>query len=77
MTCPKEELVLIICQLPTFVAHILWNVLSIEHRECGGFFHYFTPLCNLLITVNSAINFLIYFLFNKRFRTVFQETLCK
>ena len=70
-------LVFMICQLPALINQLLWNILADEHRQCGGFQYYFSRLCNLLVIINSAINFLIYFLFNKRFRTVFLETVCK
>ena len=70
-------LVFTVCQLPALVNQLLWNILSDGHRICGGFQYYFSCLSNLLVIINSAINFLIYFLFNKRFRTVFLETVCK
>ena len=70
-------LVFIIGQTPALVNQILWNVLSNHHRECHGFQFYFQRISNALVISNSAVNFLIYFLFNKRFRQVLVTMVCR
>lgn len=39
--------------------------------------YYFYNIFNLLKLINSAVNFPIYFLLNKRFASVFKSTMCK
>ncbi len=70
-------LVFTVCQAPALVNQILWNALTDEARACKGFQFYFQRISNLLVTVNSAANFLIYFLFNTRFRQVLMQNVCK
>lgn len=70
-------LVFTVCQAPALVNQILWNVLPDHARFCGGFQFYFQRISNMLVILNSSVNFLIYFLFNTRFRQVLLETICK
>ena len=70
-------LVFIICQSPALVNQILWNVLPDKARKCGYFQFYLSKLSNALVILNSSVNFLIYFLFNTRFRQVLVECFCK
>ena len=70
-------LVFIIAQTPAMVNQILWNVFSDEYRQCHGFQFYFSRISNALVIANSAVNFPIYFRFNKRFRHVLLSVVCK
>ena len=69
-------LVFTICQAPALVTQICWTVLPETARRCGGFQYYYSRVSNLLVILNSSVNFLIYFLFNQRFRQVLLENMC-
>ena len=69
-------MVFTVCQVPALVNQILWNVLPDQSRQCGGFQFYFRNVSNMLVIANSAVNFVIYFLFNTRFKQILMETLC-
>ena len=69
-------IVVIACQLPALVNQVLWNVLPNEARNCGGSHFYVRPIANMLVILNSAVNFVIYTLFNKSFRDVLIKNVC-
>ncbi|KAI0240620.1 FMRFamide receptor, partial [Lamellibrachia satsuma] len=69
-------IVFIICQVPALVNQVMWNVAPDEARTCGGFQFYLRNIANMLVILNSAVNFIIYILFNKRFRHVLIQTVC-
>ena len=66
-------IVFTICQSPALATQILWNILSDSARDCGGFQYYFSRISNLLVIVNSSVNFVIYYSFNTRFRQVLRQ----
>ena len=68
--------VIIICQVPALINRVMWTVTPDEARRCGGFQFYLSHIANMLVIFNSAINFVIYVLFNKRFRLVLVQTAC-
>ena len=68
--------VFIICQVPALINRVMWNVAPDEARQCGGFQFYLRHIANMLVIFNSAINFVIYVFFNKRFRLVLIQTAC-
>ena len=70
-------LVFTVCQAPALVNQILWNVLPDTSRQCGGFQFYYSRVCNFLVMLNSSVNFVIYFLFNTKFRQVLVQLVCK
>ena len=70
-------LVFTVCQAPALVNQILWNVLPNIARHCGHFQYYYQRVSNMLVVLNSSVNFLIYFLFNTRFRQVLIQCICK
>ena len=69
-------IVFIACQVPTFFSYVLMEVMPIDSRFCGGFFVDFGPIVDMLITLNSSVNFLIYIIGNKAFRDVLMEKAC-
>lgn len=69
-------LVFIICQTPALANKFMWSVLDNDARACGGFQFYFSRLSNVLVIINSAVNFVIYFFFNTRFRQVLVHEMC-
>lgn len=70
-------LVFTLCQAPALVNQTLWNFLPDNARSCGGFQFYYSRISNTLVILNSAVNFLIYFFFNTRFRQVLIQSVCK
>ena len=70
-------LVFTICQAPALATQIFWTVLPDSARACGGFQYYWSRISNAMVILNSSINFLIYFLFNQRFRQVLLENMCR
>ena len=66
--------VFIICQIPAFVGYALLNMTSDNAKFCGGYDFYLRPVANMLLVLNSAVNFDIYVVFNKRFRQVLTQT---
>ena len=70
-------IVFITCQLPALINQIMWNTLSNISRECGGLQYYFSKISNCLVIVNSSVNFVIYLLFNTRFKQVLLQLFCK
>ena len=70
-------IVLIVCQLPSAVSRVLWIVAPRAAFNCGGYLFYMWPISNSVIIFNSAVNFLIYIVCNKRFRGVLIRKVCK
>ena len=70
-------IVLIVCQLPALVTRMLWIAASEGAYRCGGYMFYIVPVTNMLVVLNSAVNFVIYIMFNKRFRNVLMEKVFK
>ena len=68
--------VFIICQVPALINRVMWIVAPVDTTHCGGFQFYLWPIATMLVIFNSAINFVIYILFNKRFRHVLIQTAC-
>ena len=67
----------IVCQLPALVTRMLSIDATEEASRCGGYMFYIVPITNMLVILNSAINFIIYIIFNKRFRDVLMEKVFK
>ena len=63
-------IVFIACQVPTFVGYALYEVSPSGALGCRGVLFYFGQIANMLITLNSSINFFIYIVANKAFRGV-------
>jgi len=68
-------IVFIVCQTPALANRFMWSVLDDGARDCGGVQFFFSRLSNLLVITNSAVNFVIYFLFNTRFRQILVQGL--
>ena len=62
-----------VCQFPALVTQLSWNFLPNTARLCGGFQFYFSRVSNALVVTNSAVNFIVYFRFNKRFRSILTQ----
>ena len=68
--------VFITCQLPAVINFAILESTSHQASGWGGYQLYVTPVTNALVLLNSAVNFVIYAVFNKRFRHVLTQTVC-
>ena len=66
--------VFITCQLPAVINFAILESTSHQASGWGGYQLYVTPVTNALVILNSAVNFVIYAVFNKRFRHVMTIT---
>ena len=69
-------IVFIACQVPTFFAYVLAEVLPYGAHDCGGRLFYLVPIVDVLVTLNSSINFVMYIIANKAFRNMLLEKVC-
>ena len=67
--------VFIVCHTPDRVYQIVRHFGTREQARCGGFLFYFAYLCNLLIIISSSSNFIVYYMFRKRFRKILWQKL--
>ncbi len=65
----------VICHLPDRLLHIFQYVIRYEDRGCGTAMYFLYALTNLLIILNSSINFFIYYVCRRRFRRILRSTL--
>ncbi|XP_062611367.1 FMRFamide receptor-like [Saccostrea cucullata] len=63
--------VFLICQLPSIADNILFTIFDQGVLQCSLHYVHLTSISNLMVTVNSAVNFILYCVFGKRFRRVF------
>lgn len=70
-------IVFLVCQLPSIADNILWTIFDTKQLNCSIHYIRFTTISNLMVVINSAINFILYCLFGKRFRKVFIKIFCK
>ena len=69
-------IVFIVCQVPTCVCSVLLDVFQLEYT-CGSVVFYLGCIADILVIFNSAINFIIYILTNRRFRDVLLKHVCR
>ena len=70
-------IVFVLCQTPALINQIFWTVLAQTERDCGKFHFYYTKVCDLLVIINSSVNFIIFCLFGNSFRKIFIDALCE
>lgn len=63
--------VFLLCQLPSIADNILWTMFDKSKLQCSLHYIRLTSITNLMVIVNSAVNFILYCVFGKRFRRVF------
>ncbi|KAK2168985.1 hypothetical protein LSH36_13g26050 [Paralvinella palmiformis] len=61
--------VFICCQTPTFIDHVLWTFVDSSERKCGHWHYYYTAISDTMAVLNSSVNFVIYVLTSRKFRT--------
>ena len=69
--------VLIVCQLPRIALPVLVLNQPLDVVISSGILCSVLPISNTLVVFNSAVNFFIYILFNKSFRDVLIQQVCK
>lgn len=60
--------VFIVCQTPTFIDRVVWAFFDKGHRECGRWHYYYTAVGDLMVVLNSSVNFIVYVLASRKFR---------
>ena len=68
--------VFLACQLPALVDNMMVTIFGLEKLNCSVDWVRFTTISNLLVVVNSAVNFILYCTVGKRFRKVFIKIFC-
>ena len=68
--------IFIVCQTPALINQIFWATFGESQRKPGGFHFYYTRVSDLLVVLNSSVNFVIYCLFGRTFRRLFIDCLC-
>ncbi|XP_052817379.1 FMRFamide receptor-like [Mya arenaria] len=63
--------VFLACQFPALVDNIIVALFDYGDLKCSVQWVRFTTISNLLVVVNSAVNFILYCILSKRFRRVF------
>ncbi len=70
-------IVFIACQTPAAINQILYYLLDDSYKEsCTKYMHYF-HLCNLIILINSSVNFIIYCVLRRQFQQELVALLCR
>ncbi len=67
--------VFIVCQTPNPIRRAMKALIPVENHGCGSAYNYFGIFTTCMICVNSATNFILYWLFNPRFRKSFKQKL--
>ena len=61
-------IVFIVCQMPASVNQILFYIVDDVQKTTCSYYQKYYHACNLLITTNSSVNFIIYCVFRKQFQ---------
>jgi len=64
----------VLCQILNCVEYTLSTVMPENVQFCGGYGFYLRPVADMLLVLNSAVNFVFYVIFNERFRHVPAQT---
>ena len=70
-------IVFIICHVPTLVSRIVYYLVPYKTLILNDVWIFTYDIATMLVILNSAVNFFIYILANKRFRDVLTETICR
>ena len=69
--------VFIICHVPSIVVEMVSIVAPFDVLISNEVWYVVTDISDVLVILNSAVNFAIYTLANKRFREVLTKTICR
>ena len=70
-------IVFITCHVPTLVSRIVYYLVPYETLILNDVWIFTYDIATMLVILNSAVNFFIYILANKRFRAVFTDMICR
>jgi len=68
--------IFLVTQTPAYVNQLLYYFLAETHYECGNAYFYYFHLSNLVVSSNSAFNFVVYCACRRNFRRRL-ATLCR
>jgi len=61
--------VFMVCQTPTFIDRIVWAFVDKNQRaQCGHWHYYYTAVGDVMVILNSSVNFIVYVLASRKFR---------
>ena len=66
-------LVFMCCQAPARIVQLAW---SYKYTHCKEFQYYLIHISNTFEVLNSSVNFAVYFVFRRRFRSIFWSSIC-
>ena len=70
-------IVFLFCQTPAAITRLLGFIMDKHTRyECGQFLFFFPSISNLLVFINSSVNFFIYCFCSKSFRVNLTKLVC-
>ena len=69
-------LILLICHTPDSIRKIVEILVPFNKRGCHTPYYYTHLSCNLLIVLNSSVNFILYYFIRKGFRQALYSKLC-
>ena len=61
----------IVCNVTAMTSHLLWSLEECYKQRLdylGGYRQYFSLVGNVMVTFNSAVNFVVYCVFSRNFR---------
>ena len=62
--------VFVVCQTPALITQILTTILDEKTRDCPYFFYYYSRISDLMVVLNSSINFIVYCFCSRKFRRI-------
>ena len=68
--------IFMMCHMPVRILQGIKSFWMPEQTGCYSAFQNYTAVTNILITINSSTNFLVYYFFRKRFRRILVMCLC-
>ena len=63
--------IFLVCQTPAFVNQLVY-VIGVED-SCGLPYYYYYHFSNIIVSANSAVNFVVYCVFRRQFRRRLRE----
>lgn len=66
-------LIFMLCQAPARIVQLVWGY---KYKHCETYQFYLIHISNTLEVLNSSINFVVYFMFRKRFRDIALSNYC-
>ena len=63
--------IFVVCQTPAFLNQLLY-VIGVED-SCGRPYYYYYHVSNIVVSANSAVNFVVYCVFRRQFRRRLRE----